>query len=100
MKADVTAALAAGYSMKTIWAHLYATGRLTCRYETFTLHVKRYIRTPPPTGHPLEEQAERKLPAPAAATRSASAPGDPRKPLPPAVGGFTFNPTPKKEDLF
>lgn len=100
VKADVTAALAAGYSMKTIWAHLHATGRIACRYETFTLHVKRYIRTPSPASHPLEEEAASPPPAPAAATRSAPAPGEPRKPPPPSVGGFTFNPTPKTEDLF
>ena len=73
VKADVKAALEAGYAMKTIWAHLTATGRIACRYETFTLHVKRYIRTPPAAGHPLEEHAEIEPPTPAAKEKAAAA---------------------------
>ena len=44
VKSDVQAALDAGYAMKTIWEHMQEKGRLRCRYETFTQHVKRYIR--------------------------------------------------------
>src|SRR5574340_1840461 len=34
VKGDVKAALDAGYSMKTIWAHLHATGRIEYRYRS------------------------------------------------------------------
>jgi hypothetical protein len=47
VKSDVQAALDAGYAMKTIWEHMKETGRLRCRYETFTQHVKRYIKAAP-----------------------------------------------------
>ncbi|MTI16210.1 hypothetical protein E1162_03035 [Rhodobacteraceae bacterium RKSG542] len=40
-KEDIQQALQAGYSMKIIWEHLIAKGKLSCCYETFTLHVKR-----------------------------------------------------------
>ncbi|MBP8176203.1 MAG: TraK family protein [Xanthomonadales bacterium] len=98
VKEDVRAALEAGYAMKTIWAHLQATGRIESRYETFTLHVKRHLRTPPPAQPPTAAQAQRPPGGPAAT--SPPAPREPRKTLPPSVGGFTFNATPKTEDLF
>lgn len=98
VKEDVRAALEAGYAMKTIWAHLHATGRIESRYETFTLHVKRHLRTPPPAQPPTAAQAQRPPGGPAAT--SPPAPREPRKTLPPSVGGFTFNATPKTEDLF
>lgn len=98
VKGDVKAALDAGYSMKTIWEHLHDTGRIEYRYETFTLHVKRHIRAKPPAGKQVEEQS--KPQALAAATKPDHVQSEPRKTPPPSVGGFTFNATPKKEDLF
>src|SRR5574338_1286740 len=68
VKGDVKAALDAGYSMKTIWAHLHAMGRIAYRYETFTLHVKRHIRTERSAGNPVAQQAQRSPLTPAAAT--------------------------------
>lgn len=101
VKGDVKAALDAGYSMKTIWEHLHETGRIEYRYETFTLHVKRHIRAKPPAGNQVEHQQEQSKPqAPAAATKPDQVQNEPRKTPPPSVGGFTFNATPKKEDLF
>lgn len=103
VKGDVKAALDAGYSMKTIWEHLRATGRIEYRYETFTLHVKRHIRAKPPAEHQVEQQPpqeQSKPQAPASATKPDQAQSEPRKTPPPSVGGFTFNPTPKKEELF
>lgn len=98
VKGDVEAALEAGFSMKTIWAHLHATGRIAYRYETFTLHVKRHIRTQPPAPNTVGQQAPREPQA--TADRPDAAPSEPRKTAPPSVGGFTFNATPKTEDLF
>lgn len=80
VRSDVQAALDAGYAMKTIWEHMTETGRLHSRYETFTQHVKRYIRS-------ASDPSTHTPPAPPP-TRN-----DPK------VGGFKFNPTPKKEDL-
>ena len=97
---DVKAALAAGFSMKTIWAHLQATGRIASRYETFTLHVKRHIRTPPPAHPPAPTPLDAPpAPQPTQAAAPKPVPDESRK-TPPSVGGFTFNATPKTEDLF
>lgn len=80
VKSDVQAALNAGYAMKTIWEHMKETGRLRCRYETFTQHVKRYIKgaKPEPKATPPTSKSNSK---------------------PAKIGGFTFNATPKKDDL-
>jgi hypothetical protein len=87
VKCDVQAALEDGYAMKTIWEHLTAKGRLNCRYETFTHHVKRYIHTKSDAAVPsAETQASPATPA--------LPPRDP-----PKITGFTFNPSPRKEDL-
>lgn len=87
VKSDVQAALDAGYAMKTIWEHMQEKGRLRCRYETFTQHVKRYIRD-----------------AQLAAPSMASPPASPKKgmkpkPKPDGIPVFTFNPKPNKEEL-
>ena len=98
VKSDVQTALDAGYAMKTIWEHMKETDRLRCRYETFTQHVKRHIKAVPvaaqlpPLAAPTDSQRngtklEPKIAPPASG------------PKPPKIGGFTFDATPKKEDL-
>lgn len=42
---DVRAGLAAGYSSKTIWAHMHDQGRVDFSYETFLVYVNRVIKT-------------------------------------------------------
>ena len=42
---DVRAALDAGYSSKTIWAHMQDQGRIDFGYETFLIYVNRVIKT-------------------------------------------------------
>lgn len=96
VKGDVKAALDAGYSMKTLWRHLHETGRIAYRYETFTLHVKRYIKAKPPAPSQGEQGKDSQCDPVAAATPKK----EPRKTEPPNVGGFTFNATPNKEDLY
>lgn len=100
VKSDVQAALDAGYAMKTIWEHMKETGRLRCRYETFTQHVKRYIKAVPVIAAPApatspDSQAKGAKPNPKAAPPAS----EPPKSEPPKIGGFTFDATPKKEDL-
>lgn len=100
IKSDVQAALDSGYAMKTIWEHTKETGRLRCRYETFTQHVKRYIKAASATAAPVpvpppDTQAKGAKPNPRA-TPPAS---EPLKSTPPTIGGFTYDATPNKEDL-
>ena len=76
VRADVNAAIEAGYALKTIWQHMTETGKISCRYETFLKHAKRECKT-----------------APAAKTSA-------QKTSPPARrDGFTFHATPREEDL-
>ncbi|MGJ7582668.1 TraK family protein [Variovorax sp. RHLX14] len=42
---DVRAALDAGFSSKTIWAHMQEQGRIDFGYETFLDYVNRVIKT-------------------------------------------------------
>ena len=90
VRAEVQAAMAAGYALKTIWAHLRETGRIACRYETFLNYVRRHIKRAPPAAD--EGRAEKPDPA-------AEAAREPKRPAPSGVGGFTFDATPKKEEL-
>mgnify|MGYP001485649362 CR=1 FL=1 len=103
VKSDVQAALEAGYAMKTIWEHMKEIGRLSCRYETFTQHVKRYIKeaAPAPTHSTAAEQAKGEAPEQQQGEAKARKPkaAEPKKTEPAGIAGFHFNPKPNKEDL-
>lgn len=96
VRADVVAALDSGYPMKTIWEHMRETGRVQCRYETFTLHVKRYIKAPPM--HAASPPAASPSPAPAPAQTK---PAESKQPAKAAkgIGKFDFNAEPDKGRL-
>ncbi|MDN6888239.1 TraK family protein [Variovorax sp. CAN2819] len=44
VKPDVSAALAEGYSVKTIWTHMNATKRIEFGYETFLSYVHKQLK--------------------------------------------------------
>jgi hypothetical protein len=92
VKADVQAALAARFPVKTIWAHLRETGRIKCRYETFLTHVKL---------HTTEQPAPHEAEAPTGSTAPAPAPVPETGPhrTEASVPGFNFKPAPDKKDL-
>ena len=81
IRADVNAAIESGYALKTIWEHMSEIGSITYRYETFLKHVNRMKK--------VEQIAE----------KSADEPPDKKEPQT-KPNNFTFNPVPKKEDLF
>lgn len=93
LKSDVQDAIAAGYSLLTIWEHLHEKGKIPYRYETFLKHVRRHIKSRPPAidGQPPDP------PRPPAAGKTAAP--RPQQPAPPAPAGFRFDSQPKKEDL-
>jgi len=99
LKSDVQDAIAAGYSLLTIWEHLHEKGKIPYRYETFLKHVRRHIK-----GRPSAVDGQPPTPPdpprpPAAGKTAAPRPQQPSKPAPPAPAGFKFDSQPKKEDL-
>ena len=82
LRADIKAAIGAGYTVKTIWEHLFETEKVSCCYETFLKYIRRHI-TQAKGSHPEQK---------------AGVVTKPQSPAP--LPGFTFNPIPKKEDLF
>jgi hypothetical protein len=82
LRADMKAAIEAGYTVKTIWEHLHETEKISCCYETFLKYTQHHI-TQVKGGNPEQK---------------AGVVTKPQSPAP--LPGFTFNPIPKKEDLF
>jgi hypothetical protein len=75
LRSQIQQAIDAGYPLKTIWLHMRHTGKLSLRYETFLRRVRKHL---PPLSPPAQTPIQK---------------------TPPTVG-FTFNPTPRKEDLY
>jgi len=93
VKSDVKCALDAGYSVTTIWEHMHETKKVTCTYETFRKHVKRFVKEPPGPTSPVTTGE-------ATGTTARKHSETPQKSGPPKkIGGFKFDATPKKEDL-
>ena len=76
VRADVKAAIEAGYALKTIWEHMTETGKITYRYATFLKYANLECKTVPVGGTPEQKMSQ-----------SAK------------ITGFTFNAIPKEEDL-
>lgn len=96
VRGDVKAAMDVGYAVTTIYEHMHETGRVRCSYETFRKYVRRYekVAAPPPPATPPDNQVKGAKPEPKAAP-----PVSEPKSEPPKIGGFTFDATPRKEDL-
>lgn len=100
VRENVREAMAAGYALKTIWEHMHETGRVSYRYETFLRHVRRHI-----TNAPIDRTTQSAKVKPAAQGKGGDesilqAHTESRTSSPPRLGGFNFNPTPNKEDLY
>ena len=99
VRTDVIKALEAGYSIKTIWAFLKDQGRITSSYEMFRRHTQRHIKKAlslPPGEQAKGEKSAQQERGPK--VRKPKAP-EPRISKSAGIPGFTFNPTPNKEDL-
>ena len=96
LRSDIIQALNDGWSVKSIWETLHEEGKVTFGYPAFWSYTNRLIRTPP--NNPQKQLAndsdnltkKTREPAKKAALETKDA----------EISGFTFNPTPKKEDLF
>ena len=85
VRADVKAAIEAGYALKTIWEHMTETGKITYRYETFLKHVNRRSKTIQVNETLCTKTGKKIIPT--------------KEETPNKFSGFKFNPVPKKEDL-
>lgn len=113
---DVRAALDAGFSAKTIWAHMQEQGRVDFGYETFLDYVNRVIKTarsakPGTRAGELASNAGQATDPPSLSQSSLpssrSDPASPPVPSNPSIHPltrrtgmptFTFNPIPDPED--
>lgn len=98
VKSDIQAAISAGYSLMTIWAHLHAKGTIAYRYETFLKHVRRHLKAPSP-GVNRQAGMEAMNPAEPQAPSKTEPRATPHPPKPGPAAGFIFNPIPNKEEL-
>ncbi|MGD8912801.1 MAG: TraK family protein [Candidatus Thiodiazotropha sp.] len=89
---DVKAAIDAGYAVKTIWEHMHETGNFPYRYETFLKHVRKHIK---------EANSEVRLKQKKVTQKNRGASQNSRKQVKKQsrADSFTFNATPKIEDL-
>lgn len=65
-KNEIKDALNAGYSIKTIWEHVYANGKISIKYSCFAAYVCQYITSldlpqKPEKPKPISEEEERKI---------------------------------------
>lgn len=99
---DVRDALSAGYSVKTVWAHLYESRRIAIKYDAFLGYVHRYLQKP---GLQQSETSDSQQSGAAGAGAGFSGTpagpasrSQPRK-LSAEMPGFKFNPIPNKDEL-
>ena len=95
LRPDIIQALKDGWPVRDIWETLHEEGKVAFGYSAFCGYTNRLIRAP--SSH-LPEQ-------PTNEPNDAHKPAKPGKTTPstkdtPQISGFTFNPSPKKEDLF
>jgi hypothetical protein len=91
---DVKAAMDAGYALKTIWEHMNETGNFPYRYETFLKHVRKHIKE---ASHDVRFKEKRVTQKKRRISQSSQK--QEKKPSTSRADSFTFNATPKIEDL-
>jgi hypothetical protein len=104
LRGEVKQAIEDGWPVKTIWETLHDEEKVAFSYQAFRGYVNRLILSPPANGEaapaPVVADQPRQA-APRLAPQSAAPQATPAewKPEKPTATGFTFNRTPKKEDL-
>ena len=94
LRVDIKQALDDGWPVKSIWETLHAEGKVDFSYQAFRCYTNRLILKPlaePNRAMNLKPNAE--------AAKTHNVP-EPKTTTEPGHVGFTFNPMPKKEDLF
>ncbi len=101
LRGEVQQAIDDGWPVKTIWETLHDEEKVAFSYQAFRGYVNRLILSPPANGEtaPAPVVADQSgQAAPRSAPQSARTPAE-WQPKKLAATGFTFNRTPKKEDL-
>ena len=101
LRGEVQQAIDDGWPVKTIWETLHDEEKVAFSYQAFLGYVNRLILSPPGKGEAASTPAvavQSRQVAPSLAPPSANNPAE-WKPEKLAATGFTFNRTPKKEDL-
>jgi hypothetical protein len=100
LRGEVKQAIDDGWPVKTIWETLHDEGKVAFSYQAFRGYVNRLVLSPPANGEatPAAEADQSGQAAPRSVPQSARTPAEWR-PEKLAATGFTFNKTPKKEDL-
>lgn len=95
---EVKAAVDAGYPVKTIWKNMREEKRIAFGYDTFLNYVNRHIRRAEKrrADTPRETLAEASSVQQSVAIQKERGVSHSTRD---AIPGFTFNSTPKKEDL-
>ena len=100
LRGEVKQAIDDGWPVKTIWETLHDEEKVAFSYQAFRGYVNRLILSPPANGEatpaPMADQSGQA--APRSVPQSARTPAE-WQPKKLAATGFTFNRTPKKEDL-
>ena len=98
VREDVVAAIDAGYPVKTIWMEMRESQCVNVSYDTFLAYVSRYIYGSANSAKAAKSsksaaaKVKKGVTIPVAGKRTIQTASSP-------IGGFTFNPDPKKEDL-
>lgn len=103
VKEHVLAARNAGYSLRTIWEHMQATGRFRFGYETFRAHARRLLTGKAKKGTPGKNPGGRTEGKKDAAMDQQVSSGNTEngsKAVKVEIKGFKHNPNPTDEELF
>ena len=83
LRTDIEHALDDGWPIKTIWEQLVEEGKVTFSYQAFRNYVVRLTKT-------RKQEVD---------SQSDTGSNAPKKGTSQSIGGFSFDPIPKKEDL-
>ena len=89
LREEVKQALDDGWPIKTIWETLYDEKKIFFQYQAFRRYVNSLILSPPSYEKTMSNSKKKDYSETAAQKKET-----------PNIGGFNYNPTPNKKNLF